>query len=260
MLSVSRGPMPGPAASGDAPARRPDREEGDAMSSPAQPGLRCEPLERRTRTALIDPPFRRGYRRPFAAVRSSSAIPSRSPAARRLPPASPRSTRSDVAVQQSVRTRHHLSGRHPAGRPPWYTQLFTELPNALWRAAVPPDATSAEVDFLERMARRAAGSVLDVPCGSGRHALELARRGHRVCGVDVSVEAIDCRAGSRGGAACDRPRVVDMAQLDLREAVIGRRVRSRGLPGQRVRLPASTTTPSTSSPRVRGLSAPAAPS
>jgi len=101
-----------------------------------------------------------------------------------------------------------------AAQHPWYLDFFTELPNALWRAAVPPDQTTAEVDFLERVALPIPGRVLDVACGSGRHALELARRGHRVTGVDVSVEAIEfARATAR--AQDLRPDLVvgDMARL-----------------------------------------------
>jgi len=72
-----------------------------------------------------------------------------------------------------------------------YTHFFTELPNAFWRAAVSPEATAAEVDFLVRTTALRPGSrVLDVACGSGRHALALARLGCRVTGVDVSAEAI----------------------------------------------------------------------
>jgi SAM-dependent methyltransferase len=90
----------------------------------------------------------------------------------------------------------------------WYTDFFTELPNAFWRAAVPPEHTAAEVDFLIRAAGLRPGSrVLDLPCGSGRHALELARRGYRVTGVDVSAEAV---AYAREAARRER------VDLDLR--------------------------------------------
>jgi cyclopropane fatty-acyl-phospholipid synthase-like methyltransferase len=75
--------------------------------------------------------------------------------------------------------------------PDWYTRFFTELPNEFWRRVVPPEATSAEIDFTEtRLDLAPASRVLDVPCGSGRHALALAARGHHVLGVDISTEAI----------------------------------------------------------------------
>jgi SAM-dependent methyltransferase len=83
----------------------------------------------------------------------------------------------------------------------WYTDFFTELPNTFWRAAVDPAQTAAETDFLVRIAGLRPGSrVLDVACGSGRHALELARRGCHVTGVDVSAEAI---AYARAAADAD---------------------------------------------------------
>jgi len=102
----------------------------------------------------------------------------------------------------------------------WYTDFFTELPNAFWRAAVPAEATRAEVDFLERAGRLRPGSrVLDVPCGSGRHSLELARRGHLVTGLDVSAEAMgNARDAARAEGLDLDLRVGDMAAVptDLR--------------------------------------------
>lgn len=47
--------------------------------------------------------------------------------------------------------------------------------------------TSAQVDFIERTLGLAAGQrVLDLGCGHGRHAIEFARRGYRVTGIDLS--------------------------------------------------------------------------
>jgi SAM-dependent methyltransferase len=95
----------------------------------------------------------------------------------------------------------------------WYADFFTELPNAFWRAAVPPSMTAAEVDFIIRMGGVAPGArVLDMPCGSGRHTLELARRGCRVTGLDVSEEAVE-----HARAAADAERLpVDLRLGDMR--------------------------------------------
>ncbi|GIH26277.1 methyltransferase [Acrocarpospora phusangensis] len=100
----------------------------------------------------------------------------------------------------------------------WYADFFTELPNAFWRAAVPEETTAAEVGFVARVAGLRPGSrVLDVPCGSGRHSLELARRGHRVTGLDVSAEAV---AHARAAAAEQRLDL-DLRRGDMRELPAG---------------------------------------
>ena len=74
----------------------------------------------------------------------------------------------------------------------WYADFFTELPNEFWRRVVPPQATAADVDFVEQRLGLAPGSrIVDVPCGSGRHSIALAARGHTVTGLDISAEAIE---------------------------------------------------------------------
>jgi cyclopropane fatty-acyl-phospholipid synthase-like methyltransferase len=91
----------------------------------------------------------------------------------------------------------------------WYADFFTELPNEFWRRAVPPQVTTAEVDFIEGRLRLKPGSrVLDVPCGSGRHALALAERGHHVLGVDISAEAVEHARRAAADAGLDVELVV----------------------------------------------------
>ncbi len=47
--------------------------------------------------------------------------------------------------------------------------------------------TTAEVDFIVAEFGLPSGSrILDMGCGTGRHAVELARRGYRVTGVDIA--------------------------------------------------------------------------
>jgi SAM-dependent methyltransferase len=94
---------------------------------------------------------------------------------------------------------------------PWYTDFFTELANTFWRGAVPPEQTAAEIDFvLDATGTRPGARVLDVPCGSGRHSIELARRGHDVTGLDISAEAI---AHARAASTDVDWRLADITDL-----------------------------------------------
>lgn len=61
--------------------------------------------------------------------------------------------------------------------------------------------TVREVDFLlEELALPPGAAILDVGCGTGRHALELARRGYAVTGLDLSA-AMLARARAASAAA-----------------------------------------------------------
>src|SRR5437016_12854634 len=49
------------------------------------------------------------------------------------------------------------------------------------------ERTPAEIDRLEALLQlHPPRRILDLPCGQGRHAIELARRGYEVTGVDLS--------------------------------------------------------------------------
>jgi D-alanine-D-alanine ligase len=61
------------------------------------------------------------------------------------------------------------------GKSDWFKSFFTEPWLSIQKAVWTPDRTIAEVDFIQhvlRLPRLAA--ILDVPCGDGRIAVELA--------------------------------------------------------------------------------------
>ncbi len=70
-------------------------------------------------------------------------------------------------------------------RSPW--QEFFDGHAPVYMDNVFTKNTLAEVDFLlDEMKLPPGSSILDVGCGTGRHAVELAKRGFRVTGVDLS--------------------------------------------------------------------------
>jgi len=74
----------------------------------------------------------------------------------------------------------------------WFEDFFHGITLDLWRKAIPPKQTKAEADFLLKVLNCRPGThVLDVPCGNGRLSFELAKRGLRVTGVDISAEFIE---------------------------------------------------------------------
>jgi SAM-dependent methyltransferase len=73
---------------------------------------------------------------------------------------------------------------------------------------------SSEVDFVEdRLSIERGGTVLDLGCGTGRHAIELARRGYEVVGFDLSLPML-ARAGEE---AQDQDAKLNFVQGDMRE-------------------------------------------
>jgi SAM-dependent methyltransferase len=104
---------------------------------------------------------------------------------------------------------------------PWYETFFTGVPLDLWQKAVPPEVTTAEVDFLERELGLQRGQrVLDLPCGAGRHSVELARRGYVVTGIDISAENIERARAAAASAGVS----VNFQQGDMRNVPGGLQV------------------------------------
>lgn len=69
----------------------------------------------------------------------------------------------------------------------WYEDFFCGLNCELWENAVSAEWTSKEVDFLVQQLNVEKGAaILDIPCGFGRHSIDLAQRGFELTGVDIS--------------------------------------------------------------------------
>lgn len=68
---------------------------------------------------------------------------------------------------------------------PWWETFFG--PDYLKQYGHAPARTAEEVDGIERILHLRKGArLLDLACGSGRHSIELARRGFNVTGYDLS--------------------------------------------------------------------------
>jgi SAM-dependent methyltransferase len=96
---------------------------------------------------------------------------------------------------------------------PWFAEIFDEdylrtLP------FLTPQATQSEAEFVVETMNLAPGAqVLDVGCGYGRHAMELAARGFHVVGLDLSTPLL-----VRGGEEAHRRGLtINFVRGDMRE-------------------------------------------
>ena len=101
----------------------------------------------------------------------------------------------------------------------WFETFFRGPAVEFWTQAIPPAVTITEVDYLEAALIIPPGAnILDVPCGNGRHAVALARRGYHVTGIDLSDEFLAAaREASREAGVKVDWRRGDMRSLDLRD-------------------------------------------
>lgn len=98
-------------------------------------------------------------------------------------------------------------------RPPWWEELFNEdFERANLRLS--NDQIRREVDFIEESLGVASGGVvLDLGCGNGSHAVELASRGYGVVGYDLSLHQLALASDF----ANERGQKLNFLQGDMRE-------------------------------------------
>jgi len=101
----------------------------------------------------------------------------------------------------------------------WFESFFHGVVVDLWLQAVPPEHTREEAAGLARRLELTPGAeVLDVPCGAGRLAIELAARGYVLTGVDLSTESLaHARAASEGTRRPDGAGRVMWEHRDMRD-------------------------------------------
>ncbi|HET7485767.1 MAG TPA: class I SAM-dependent methyltransferase [Solirubrobacterales bacterium] len=104
----------------------------------------------------------------------------------------------------------------------------TEIPSDWYRRAFPAeettrrpwaDRTEAEVDrALGMLAASGSERVLDLACGTGRHALELARRGFEVVGIDIARDLLDVAESDAASESLEATFVeADLRELDYED-------------------------------------------
>lgn len=103
----------------------------------------------------------------------------------------------------------------------WFEPIAEHLGHAYLRYSF-TKGTVNEVDALvEWLGLHAGDSVLDVGCGPGRHSHELARRGMRVHGIDISTPFVEIACeGAPDGATFERLDARSMEWSEAFDAVV----------------------------------------
>lgn len=78
-------------------------------------------------------------------------------------------------------------GKECGGGAAWYKRFFDEDYFEMYSNVLSEERTLRECDQIEQILALPKGSkILDLCCGHGRHSVELAKRGYRMVGLDLS--------------------------------------------------------------------------
>ena len=103
------------------------------------------------------------------------------------PPPAPKKASAARAAAVAAAAANEPQGRKKKRGKPWFEEIFDEdylrtLP------FLTPQATQGEAQFvIDTLGLSPGAQVLDLGCGYGRHAMELAARGYHVVGLDLSL-------------------------------------------------------------------------
>jgi SAM-dependent methyltransferase len=133
-------------------------------------------------------------------------------AAPKKPPPPPPKRATDPQPPSAVATPVAVPAE-PRKRKPWWEDLFGD--DYIRTMDRPPAKfVRTEVDFIEEsLGVEKGGVILDLACGAGQHAVELASRGYSVVGYDLSL-AMLARAADE---AQERGQKLNFLQGDMRE-------------------------------------------
>jgi SAM-dependent methyltransferase len=92
----------------------------------------------------------------------------------------------------------------------WYTEFFASGDYARVYEGLEEDAAKQAACVVRELALKPGERLLDLCCGTGRHARELQARGVRLAGLDLDLASLQ-----RAGVPCAR---ADMRSLPLRSA------------------------------------------
>lgn len=139
------------------------------------------------------------------------AMPPPVPAREGKPPPPPR--RAPSLAREEIASPEAEKKKASKQKRPWWEELFSEdFVRASWK--VSDEQIKREVTFVEESLGVAPGGVvLDLGCGSGQHAVELASRGYGVVGYDLSLYQLALAAD----IAQERSQKINFLQGDMRE-------------------------------------------